>query len=152
MGSCYMGGINCQSEQNNPLISQTWLNHSESRFGDIMIMYIHVYSYYTDKIRNLLLQSVLLQVGMIWFALLVFVVSYVQGDLLPLELTTTSGCYYQGSYYPYGSFQPTPCEHCQCTTSGQAMCAVMDCFMTPCADPVHEKDKCCPTCPNGIYS
>ncbi|XP_061185808.1 von Willebrand factor C domain-containing protein 2-like [Saccostrea echinata] len=86
---------------------------------------------------------------MISAAVLVFAITYVQGELLPLELTTTAGCYYQGSYYPIGSFKPTPCEYCQCTTSGQAMCAIADCFITPCVDAIHEKDKCCPTCPNG---
>nr|XP_022309389.1 von Willebrand factor C domain-containing protein 2-like [Crassostrea virginica] len=74
----------------------------------------------------------------------------VQCDLFPLELTTVpEGCYYQGSYYPLGSFHPTPCEYCHCGTSGQAMCAIADCMMPQCADAVHEKDKCCPTCPNG---
>ncbi|XP_062574781.1 von Willebrand factor C domain-containing protein 2-like [Saccostrea cucullata] len=86
---------------------------------------------------------------MISIAVLIFMITYVQGELLPLELTTTAGCYYHGSYYPVGSFNPTPCEYCQCTTSGQAMCAIADCVMTPCVDPIHEKDKCCPTCPNG---
>ena len=77
----------------------------------------------------------------------------VQCDLFPLELTTVpEGCYYQGSYYPVGSFNPTPCEYCHCGTSGQAMCAIADCMMPQCADAVHEKDKCCPTCPNGIVN
>ncbi|XP_048754813.2 brorin-like [Ostrea edulis] len=86
---------------------------------------------------------------MIWFALLAFVVSCVHGDLRPLELTTTAGCYYQGSYHPVGPFSPSPCEDCHCPTSGKVICAITDCFITPCVDAVHEKDKCCPTCPNG---
>lgn len=87
-------------------------------------------------------------IGLAVFALLL---SYAQCDLFPLELTTPSaaGCYYQGSYYPVGSFKPTPCEYCQCSISGQAMCAIADCAPPQCADAVHEKDKCCPTCPNG---
>lgn len=89
-------------------------------------------------------------IGLAVFALLL---SYAQCDLFPLELTTPSaaGCYYQGSYYPVGSFKPTPCEYCQCSISGQAMCAIADCAPPQCADAVHEKDKCCPTCPNGKY-
>lgn len=89
-------------------------------------------------------------IGLAVFALLL---SYAQCDLFSLELTTPSaaGCYYQGSYYPVGSFKPTPCEYCQCSISGQAMCAIADCAPPQCADAVHEKDKCCPTCPNGKY-
>lgn len=89
-------------------------------------------------------------IGLTVFALLL---SYAQCDLFSLELTTPSaaGCYYQGSYYPVGSFKPTPCEYCQCSISGQAMCAIADCAPPQCADAVHEKDKCCPTCPNGKY-
>lgn len=89
-------------------------------------------------------------VGLAVFAILL---SYAQCDLFSLELTTplVSGCYYQGSHYPLGSFKPTPCEYCQCSISGQAMCAIADCAPPQCADYVHEKDKCCPTCPNGKY-
>lgn len=89
-------------------------------------------------------------IGLAVFALLL---GYAQCDLFSLELTTpsVSGCYYQGSYYPVGSFKPTPCEYCQCSISGQAMCAIADCAPPQCADAVHEKDKCCPTCPNGKY-
>lgn len=89
-------------------------------------------------------------VGLAVFAILL---SYAQCDLFSLELTTpsVSGCYYQGSHYPMGSFKPTPCEYCQCSISGQAMCAIADCAPPQCADYVHEKDKCCPTCPNGKY-
>uniref|UniRef100_A0A8W8M882 VWFC domain-containing protein n=1 Tax=Magallana gigas TaxID=29159 RepID=A0A8W8M882_MAGGI len=60
-----------------------------------------------------------------------------------------SGCYYRGSVYPFGWFSTRHCESCQCSTSGQVMCMFNDCWQPACADPVQEKDYCCPTCPNG---
>ena len=69
--------------------------------------------------------------------------------LTPLLATTPGGCLYHGQYYPVGSFQPSPCEPCQCTSSGQAFCAIVDCFFGGCVDQVHDKNHCCPVCPNG---
>ncbi|XP_022325732.2 von Willebrand factor C domain-containing protein 2-like [Crassostrea virginica] len=69
--------------------------------------------------------------------------------LTPLLATTPGGCLYHGQYYPVGSFQASPCEPCQCTSSGQAFCAIVDCFFGGCVDQVHDKNHCCPVCPNG---
>ncbi|KAK3088755.1 hypothetical protein FSP39_023368 [Pinctada imbricata] len=62
---------------------------------------------------------------------------------------TTSRCLHNGKTYQVGSFQPSPCEHCQCTSTGRAFCAIADCFITPCVDSIHDPTKCCPVCPNG---
>ncbi|KAK3088630.1 hypothetical protein FSP39_021499 [Pinctada imbricata] len=64
-------------------------------------------------------------------------------------VTAPATCEYNGKQYPVGSFQPNPCQPCQCTSSGRAYCAVVDCFFTQCVDYVHDKNQCCPTCPNG---
>ncbi|XP_056009581.1 von Willebrand factor C domain-containing protein 2-like [Ostrea edulis] len=63
--------------------------------------------------------------------------------------TSTAGCLYHGKYYPVGSFKPSACQPCQCTSSGQAFCAIVDCFFGGCVDAVHNPDHCCPVCPNG---
>ena len=61
-------------------------------------------------------------------------------------------CVRDGKTYQVGeSFQPTPCEHCFCSPDGRDVCAVADCFFTPCVDAVHDPTKCCPQCPNGIF-
>nr|XP_034303064.1 brorin-like [Crassostrea gigas] len=65
------------------------------------------------------------------------------------DLVTSSGCLYHGKVYPVGSFDPSPCEICQCSSSGQAYCAIVDCFSVGCADAVHDPNQCCPVCPNG---
>nr|XP_011453030.2 von Willebrand factor C domain-containing protein 2-like [Crassostrea gigas] len=89
-------------------------------------------------------------IGLAVFALLL---SYGQCGLLTQQLLTPtlpSGCYYHGSFYPLGWFRTNPCDSCMCYTRGYVSCAFGDCiFPALCADPVHEKDKCCPTCPNG---
>nr|XP_011446063.2 brorin isoform X1 [Crassostrea gigas] len=87
--------------------------------------------------------------GLAVFALLL---SYGQCGLLTQQLlmpAIPSGCYYRGSVYPFGWFSTRHCESCQCSTSGQVMCMFNDCWQPACADPVQEKDYCCPTCPNG---
>ncbi|XP_060572485.1 von Willebrand factor C domain-containing protein 2-like [Ruditapes philippinarum] len=59
-------------------------------------------------------------------------------------------CVRDGKTYQIGqSFQPTPCEHCFCSADGRVVCAIADCFFTPCVDAVHDPTKCCPQCPNG---
>eukprot|EP00105_Crassostrea_gigas_P030633 XP_011453030.1 PREDICTED: von Willebrand factor C domain-containing protein 2-like [Crassostrea gigas] len=64
--------------------------------------------------------------------------------------TFATGCYYHGSFYPLGWFRTNPCESCMCNNRGQVTCMFAECLIPPlCADPVHEKDNCCPTCPNG---
>ncbi|XP_052721316.1 von Willebrand factor C domain-containing protein 2-like [Crassostrea angulata] len=63
------------------------------------------------------------------------------------DLVTSSG--YHGNVYPVGSFDPSPCEICQCSSCGQAYCAIVDCFSVGCVDAVHEPNQCCPVCPNG---
>ncbi|XP_061188123.1 von Willebrand factor C domain-containing protein 2-like [Saccostrea echinata] len=67
----------------------------------------------------------------------------------PILATTVPGCLYHGKWYQAGSFQHSPCEPCQCTSSGQAYCAIVDCFFDGCVDAVHDPNKCCPQCPNG---
>ena len=69
--------------------------------------------------------------------------------LSPTLATTPGGCLYHGQFYSVGSFQASPCEPCQCTSSGQAYCAIVDCFFGGCVDQVHDKNHCCPVCPNG---
>nr|XP_022325732.1 von Willebrand factor C domain-containing protein 2-like [Crassostrea virginica] len=69
--------------------------------------------------------------------------------LSPTLATTPGGCLYRGKFYPVGSFQLSPCEPCHCTSSGQAYCEVVDCFFIQCVDYVHDKNHCCPVCPNG---
>lgn len=89
--------------------------------------------------------------GLAVFALLL---SYGQCGFLTQQLlmpSIPSGCYYRGSVYPFGWFSTRHCESCQCSTSGQVMCMFNDCWQPACADPVQEKDYCCPTCPNGKY-
>ncbi|CAG5133956.1 unnamed protein product, partial [Candidula unifasciata] len=46
-----------------------------------------------------------------------------------------------------------PCDHCMCTSSGTAACAVIDCIYTVfahfCPDgtlPIHKEGQCCPIC------
>uniref|UniRef100_A0A8W8KPL4 VWFC domain-containing protein n=1 Tax=Magallana gigas TaxID=29159 RepID=A0A8W8KPL4_MAGGI len=68
------------------------------------------------------------------------------------DLVTSSGCLYHGKVYPVGSFDPSPCEICQCSSSGQAYCAIVDCFSVGCADAVHDPNQCCPVCPNVRHS
>ncbi|XP_060575015.1 brorin-like isoform X2 [Ruditapes philippinarum] len=59
-------------------------------------------------------------------------------------------CVRDGKTYQIGErFRPTPCEHCFCSADGHHMCAIVDCFFTPCVDAVHDPKKCCPQCPNG---
>nr|XP_034310685.1 brorin isoform X3 [Crassostrea gigas] len=89
---------------------------------------------------------------MIRLAVLALFLSYAICDsLISLRLSPTPapGCNYRGTYYPSVWFNPTPCERCQCTTSGEVMCFTFPCLHTLCADPVIEKDQCCPRCPNG---
>ncbi|XP_022325731.2 brorin-like [Crassostrea virginica] len=70
--------------------------------------------------------------------------------LTPLLATSPGGCLYRGQYYPLGSFQASLCEHCQCTSSGQAYCAIEECFsFIGCVDHVRDKNHCCLVCPNG---
>ena len=69
--------------------------------------------------------------------------------LTPLLATSPGGCLYRGQYYPLGSFQASPCDHCQCTFSGQAYCSPVNCFFGECVDQVYDKNHCCPVCPNG---
>merc|ERR1712226_297275 len=67
-----------------------------------------------------------------------------------LAVTQAPGCTQHGHTYAVGeSFQPSPCEHCFCSPSGQVACAITDCFFTMCVDAVHDPKHCCPTCPNG---
>ncbi|KAK3605871.1 hypothetical protein CHS0354_017776 [Potamilus streckersoni] len=64
--------------------------------------------------------------------------------------TLPPGCVRDGKHYAVQqSFQPSPCEHCTCSLSGEVFCAIADCFITPCVDAVHDPTKCCPVCPNG---
>lgn len=64
--------------------------------------------------------------------------------------TVPQECTYHGKTYPLGhSFHPSPCEHCTCTQMGRVMCAIADCFFTPCVNPIHDPNKCCPVCPDG---
>ncbi|XP_062574847.1 von Willebrand factor C domain-containing protein 2-like [Saccostrea cucullata] len=72
-----------------------------------------------------------------------------QSQDLPVLATAASGCLYHGKHYPIGPFKPSACEPCHCTSSGQAYCAIVDCFFGGCVDAVHDPDHCCPVCPNG---
>lgn len=73
-------------------------------------------------------------------------------NALSTPLTPVMGCMKDGKFYHEGAqFHPSPCEHCYCN-NGRVMCAIADCFMTPCVDAVHDPTKCCPTCPNGEYN
>ncbi|KAL4230970.1 von Willebrand factor C domain-containing protein 2-like [Mactra antiquata] len=67
------------------------------------------------------------------------------------DVLLAATCDYNGVTYNAGeSFQPSPCEHCFCSPQGgRAMCAIADCAMPPCVNPVHDPTKCCPTCPDG---
>ncbi|XP_071107459.1 von Willebrand factor C domain-containing protein 2-like [Haliotis cracherodii] len=77
------------------------------------------------------------------------------GSLLPTAVslprgpTLQPGCHVNGQFHPEGSsYQPSACKHCFCS-QGREVCAIADCFFTPCVDPVHKPDVCCPICPNG---
>ena len=72
--------------------------------------------------------------------------------LTPLLATTPGGCLYRGQYYPLGSFQASPCDHCQCTFSGQAYCSPVNCFFGECVDQVYDKNHCCPVCKNKWFT
>ncbi|OWF36717.1 von Willebrand factor C domain-containing protein 2-like [Mizuhopecten yessoensis] len=64
----------------------------------------------------------------------------------------TARCLVNGTYYSPGeSFQRDPCSPCFCGDNGQTNCAIVDCFFTPCVNPVNDPTKCCPICPDGIY-
>ncbi|XP_048757705.2 von Willebrand factor C domain-containing protein 2-like [Ostrea edulis] len=62
---------------------------------------------------------------------------------------STPPCLYRGQQYPVGSFQPSVCEHCQCSVSGQVTCAPQFCPPPECVDDVKDPSQCCPVCPNG---
>ena len=76
----------------------------------------------------------------------------------PIEITTVPpivtvkpGCVWDGQSYPEGpEFRPDACTFCHCF-QGRPMCAVADCFIPPCVDPVRDPNQCCPTCPNGKW-
>lgn len=79
------------------------------------------------------------------------------GSLLPTAVsmprgpTLQPGCHVNGQFHPEGSsYQPSACKHCFCS-QGREVCAIADCFFTPCVDPVHKPDVCCPICPNGTW-
>ena len=75
------------------------------------------------------------------------------GDLVASVLPTATvipECQHNGkTYAPFQSFNPSPCEHCMCSSNGRVACAIADCFFTPCVDAVHDPKRCCPICPHG---
>ncbi|XP_046569636.1 von Willebrand factor C domain-containing protein 2-like [Haliotis rubra] len=81
-----------------------------------------------------------------------FFVVFCIGSLAPTAVslpTAQPGCHVNGQYHPDGSsYQPSACKHCYCS-NGREVCAIADCFFTPCVDPVHDPKVCCPVCPNG---
>lgn len=140
----------CRCSKDRPLPSKfsyyVKLNWFISAFKIRITLYI-----WQQRINLSLLSSIYHYDGTRRFALLL---SYGQCGLLTQQLlmpTLPSGCYYRGSFYPFGWFSTHPCESCQCSTSGQVMCMFNDCWQPAYADPVQEKDYCCPTCPNGKY-
>ncbi|PVD39502.1 hypothetical protein C0Q70_02136 [Pomacea canaliculata] len=63
--------------------------------------------------------------------------------------TPGSVCTWNGHTFSEGEqYKPDPCTFCFCR-DGRAACAVADCMMPSCVDPVRQPDKCCPVCPNG---
>ena len=83
-------------------------------------------------------------------------VAFATGQALASTIRQTTvpqaiNCLYNGKTYGLGSFHPTPCEHCQCTSTGQAFCAIIDCAPPQCVDYVRHPDQCCPVCPNGEW-
>nr|XP_011427212.2 von Willebrand factor C domain-containing protein 2-like [Crassostrea gigas] len=68
---------------------------------------------------------------------------------LPTDLVPTPQCLYNGHIYPPGTFQPSVCVHCQCSSTGQVTCAPQFCPPPICVDAVKDPSKCCPVCPNG---
>ncbi|KAK7112333.1 hypothetical protein V1264_011804 [Littorina saxatilis] len=59
-----------------------------------------------------------------------------------------AGCMHDGKWYPEGGSNNNPCMPCHCY-QGRMVCAIVDCFFTPCVDSVRDPTKCCPICPNG---
>ncbi|XP_060073928.1 von Willebrand factor C domain-containing protein 2-like [Ylistrum balloti] len=82
-------------------------------------------------------------------ALVIFCVVFVYGSPTTPPVLKAR-CLVNGTYYNAGeSFQKSPCSPCFCGNNGQPICAITDCFFTPCVNPVTDPTKCCPTCPDG---
>ena len=64
------------------------------------------------------------------------------------------GCYdAAGLYYQPGQeWNPDDCTFCSCE-QGEFICAVVDCAMPNCENPIYIEGECCPTCPDeeGCY-
>ena len=66
--------------------------------------------------------------------------------VLPVPTSSTI-CVYNGVTYN-GTFHPSPCYYCHCT-SGKPVCAIMDCAFPACAHTVTKPGHCCPVCTTG---
>ena len=70
----------------------------------------------------------------------------------PQGTNNTEGCTSSdGIFYAEGSsWNLDDCTFCSCE-NGEIFCAVVDCAMPPCDDPIYIDGQCCPTCEEEIY-
>lgn len=70
----------------------------------------------------------------------------------PQGTNNTEGCTSSdGIFYAEGSsWNMDDCTFCSCE-NGEIFCAVVDCAMPPCDDPIYIDGQCCPTCEEEIY-
>ena len=73
---------------------------------------------------------------------------YIEGECCPI-CPEEEGCFdAAGMFYENGaSWSPDDCTFCSCE-GGDIMCAVVDCAMPDCDNPIYVEGECCPICPD----
>ena len=74
---------------------------------------------------------------------------YIDGACCP-TCPDDNGCFdTTGIYYENGQeWNPSDCEFCSCE-QGEIFCAVADCAMPNCDNPINVEGQCCPICPDN---